>query len=118
MKKKQRTSASRSATPCSISSSSGWTVDLGVLDDGMRDTVEILVNGGVETFESCQGGPGHCFLEPTVRFYGGPAAGFKALAVAMDNGLKVRALRRYWTMIGEEPTGPYWEMTFLPDKAL
>lgn len=106
-----------SPTPCSISSSSGWTVDLGVLDEGIRDKVEVLVRGGVETFESCQGGEGHCFAEPTVRFHGGTAEGFRALSVAMEHGLKIRALRRCWSIIGDEPTGPHWEMTFLPEEA-
>ena len=87
-----------------------------MLDPDMREKVKILVENGVETFESCQGGDGHCFAEPTVRFHGEPAEGFRALAVAMANGLKVLSLRRYWLIIGNEPTGPHWEMTFLPEQ--
>ena len=70
-------------------------------------------SGGVETFESCQGGPGHAFLEPTIRFHGGHAEGLRALAAAMDVGLPVDALRRVWNVIDGEPTGPCCEITFL-----
>ena len=115
--KQTGTSTPSCGAACSLSSSSGWEVDLGVLDSGIREKVGILVRAGVETFESCQGGVGHCFTEPTIRFHGGSAEGFRALAVAMDNGLKVISLRRYWSINGNEPTGTHWEMTFLPDEA-
>ena len=89
--------------------------DLG-LDPGIRDAVEILRNAGVETFESCEGGKGHAFPHPTVRFYGSDRAeGFRALAVAMRAQLPVAELRRVWVMQHEEPTGPHWEMTFVPN---
>jgi hypothetical protein len=34
------------------------------------------------------------------------------LSAAMTAGLPVSALRRVWTLIGSEPTGPDWELTF------
>lgn len=40
------------------------------LDSGIRNYVLILRSGGIETFESCEGGEGHVFPEPTVRFLG------------------------------------------------
>lgn len=86
------------------------------LDEGIKQAVQVLVNAGVETFESCQGGKGHSYAEPTVRFYGGKAEGFKALAVALQAGLKVGDLRRVWPVLDDEPTGPWWELTFTPDK--
>jgi hypothetical protein len=64
------------------------------LDAGIAPYVEILRTAGVETFESCQGGEGHCFPEPTIRFAGQRSEGFRALAVALDYGLPVRAIRR------------------------
>ena len=82
------------------------------LDKGIKHEVEILVEGGIETYESCQGGAGHCYPEPTVRFCGGRSEGFKALAIALQNELKPSALRRIWQIIDGEPTGPDWEMTF------
>lgn len=82
------------------------------LDPEIEPMVLALRAAGVETFESCKGGPGHAYLEPTVRFHGGTAEGLRALAAAMDSRLPVSALRRVWPVIDGEPTGPWWEMTF------
>jgi hypothetical protein len=83
------------------------------IDKGIAREVRILWDNGVETFESCEGGPGHPFPEPTIRFHGGQAEGLRALSVALQHGLKVQELRRYYVVIDGEPTGPHWEMTFL-----
>jgi len=83
------------------------------LDAPIAPVVRVLMENGVETFESCQGGPGHAYPEPTVRFYGERGAGFRALAVALEHGLNVLHLRRVWPIIDGEPTGPCWEMVFL-----
>jgi hypothetical protein len=82
------------------------------LDRAISYAVKVLREGDVETFESCEGGPGHAFAEPTIRFHGGPEAGFHALACAQRHGLPVAELRRFWQMVEGEPQGPYWEMTF------
>ena len=82
------------------------------LDKGIEQTVLILAAAGVETFESCEGGPGHSFPEPTVRFHGVTGEGFRALGVAIINGLPVSELRRVWDVIDGEPTGPHWELVF------
>jgi hypothetical protein len=82
------------------------------LDGGISEAVAALAAAGVETFESCEGGPDHAYPEPTVRFHGDQAEGFKALAVAMRGGLRVAALRRVWPLLDDEPTGPWWELTF------
>ena len=82
------------------------------LDPGIVDAVETLRAGGIETFESCQGGNGHAYAEPTVRFHGGPEEGVRALSVAMKAGLPVLDLRKVWPIIDSEPTGPWWELTF------
>lgn len=84
------------------------------LDPGIRAYVETLYRNGVETFESCEGSSGHAYPEPTIRFHGDRAEGFRALAVAQRHQLPVAALRRVWPMIDGEPTGPYWELTFRP----
>lgn len=84
------------------------------LDAGIRAAVVALRRGGVETFESCQGGGGHTFPEPTIRFFGGQPEGYRALAVAMKAGLPVAELRRVWPVLDGEPTGPWWELTFVP----
>lgn len=82
------------------------------LDAGICNIVEALQGAGVETFESCEGGPGHAYPEPTVRFHGDQAEGFNALAAAMRSGLRVAELRRVWPLLDGEPTGPWWELTF------
>jgi len=82
------------------------------LDAGIRKAVLILNASGIETFESCEGGVGHAYPEPTVRFSGEPEAGFRALAIALTYALPVSAIRRIWTIQDGEPHGPYWEMTF------
>jgi hypothetical protein len=81
------------------------------LDPGIREAVLALNSAGVETFESCQGGDGHAYPEPTIRFHGDRAEGMRALAAAVSAGLPVAALRRTWPMIDGEPTGPCWELT-------
>ena len=82
------------------------------LDPGIAGAVLLLSKANVETYESCQGGCGHTYPEPTVRFHGGPHEGFRALSVAMMYGLPVSGLRRIWVMVNGEPTGPKWEIVF------
>jgi hypothetical protein len=86
------------------------------LDDGIRDIVITLVANGVETFESCEGGRGHSFPEPTVRFEGAVSEGLRAISVALENGLPVRRLRQVWGFENNLIHGPWWEMTFRPPK--
>ena len=83
------------------------------IDAGIANEVRILWENGIETSESCEGGKGHPFHEPTVRFLGGKSEGFRALGIALQHGLKVTGLKRYWDINDNEPVGPYWEMTFL-----
>lgn len=80
------------------------------LDAGIRDAVLILRRGGVETFESCQGGEGHAFPDPTIKFHGDQGAGYHALSVALGNGLPVMRLQRCYHVNGAELEGPWWEL--------
>jgi len=82
------------------------------LDKGIEKEVNILNDNGIETFESCEGGAGHCYPEPTIRFHGDKSEGFKALDIALKHNLNVNAIRRIWTVIDKEPIGAWWEMTF------
>jgi hypothetical protein len=88
------------------------------LDAGIEREVHILAAFGVETFESCEGGGDHAFPEPTIRFHGTKAAGFHALAVAIDHGLGVKDLRRVYNVEDGEVVGPTWELTFHADRLL
>lgn len=82
------------------------------MDEGIKKYVEILVGAGIETYQSCEGGEGHSFPEPTIQFHGERPEGFRALAVALQNGLPVRAVRRVWSIEDREPVGPDWEIVF------
>ena len=88
------------------------------LDRGISYAVKVLRDGGVETYESCESGDGHCFPEPTVRFHGNQSAGLKAVSVAMSSGLPVSDLRRFWRVLDGELEGPSWEITFSPRDRL
>jgi hypothetical protein len=88
------------------------------LDAEIEAAVAALRDVGVETFESCGGGQGHAYGEPTVRFHGDRSEGYRALAAVLGkHGLCVRELRRVWPIIEGEPTGPWWELTFAPTTA-
>jgi hypothetical protein len=86
------------------------------LDEGIREIVMTLIANNVEAFESCEGGVGHSFSEPTVRFLGSSAEGLRALSVVIDHGFPVRALSRSWSIVDKMVDGPFWEMRFWPPK--
>jgi hypothetical protein len=81
-------------------------------DHGIRRAVKILRENGIETCQSCEGGPGHAYPEPTVDFRGSYAAGFRAVSICLDNGLPIADLRRVWSVWTGEPEGPIWQLTF------
>jgi hypothetical protein len=84
------------------------------LDKGIRREAQVLIEGGIETFESCDGSKGHSYPEPTIRFHGEYGEGFRAFAIARNHGLSVSSLRRYYSVEDGELKGPWWEMTFSP----
>jgi hypothetical protein len=84
-----------------------------VIDAGIKREVHVLWANGIETTESCEGGRGHSFPEPTVRFCGDATEGYRAVAIALQHGLKVSELRRFWSVQNGELNGPQWEMTFV-----
>lgn len=84
----------------------------GKLDAGIEKAVRCLQSADIETFESCEGGPGHAYSEPTIRFYGTPEAGWRAVGVCLSCGLPILSLKRIWDILdSNEPTGPHWEIT-------
>src|SRR5438552_18075628 len=82
------------------------------LDPGIRRAVLVLRRGGIETFESCQGGNGHAFDAPTIKFHGDAWAGYKAFAIEMENGLLVRRIHRVHGVTDGQLEGPWWEIVF------
>lgn len=67
---------------------------LDIIDKGIRPAVAILNNHGFTTFESCEGGNGHCFTEPTVRFYGSEFDLLRAYDICRSYGLNVYEAKR------------------------
>ena len=83
------------------------------LDRGIERAVFLLREAGIETFASCDGGEGHPYSEPTIRFHGDHSEGYKAVAIALQHALPVTDLRRTWDILDGELVGPYWELVFL-----
>ena len=92
------------------------TSEIEGLDAGIAPYIKVLRDKGIETYESCEGGEGHCFSEPTIRFHGDRDQGWKALHIAQERGLPVSSLRRFWAINDGEPVGPDWELTFTPQQ--
>lgn len=86
-------------------------IEVKKLDPGIKDAVLVLIENGIETFESCQGGKGHCFPEPTIRFWGDRNEGLRAAYIAIKNDLPVSEIRRSFTIDDGELSAPFWEMT-------
>ena len=84
----------------------------GELDLGIVRAVQILIDADIATYESCQGGEGHAYHEPTVRFKGSPACGWRALATLMTYDLPIGRLSQTWEFVNGVPDGPVWEVTF------
>jgi len=82
------------------------------LDPGIRQAVLVLRSAGVETFESCGGGAGHAFPDPTIKFHGGAWAGYRAFAVAMAYGLPVLRMQQVHGIPNGQLEGPWWELVF------
>ena len=83
------------------------------LDPGIARAVEILREHGIRTFTSCEGGPGHSFSKPTVRFFGPPGEGRRVYAIAVAQELPVKNMRyeKPKLAFGLMISG-WWEMTF------
>jgi hypothetical protein len=86
------------------------------LDPGIAMAVAILNWYEIETCQSCQGGPGHSYPEPTVDFLGDIDAGMRALGIATMYGLPVTELRRKWAVEHGQPVELVWQLVFRPDK--
>jgi len=82
------------------------------IDPGIVLAVKILKDAGISTIESCEGGDGHAYREPTVKFAGERATGWAAVARLMTFGLPVRCVGQMWTFQEGHPTGPNWHVTF------
>ncbi|MES2373778.1 MAG: hypothetical protein V4557_14455 [Bacteroidota bacterium] len=93
------------------------------IDEQIRPVVEVLTRHGFKTFESCQGGEGHFFNEPTVRFWGTENDLLKAYEICQCYKIAVFEARRVYGKedvyvnqgIGKEnenPIGQAWGIPF------
>ncbi len=82
------------------------------LDPGIKRAVIAVRSVGIATYESCEGGDGHAYAEPTVRFGGDHAEALRAVAAVLDIGLPIRELRRVWGVTHGELDGPWWDLVF------
>ncbi len=84
------------------------------IDPGILGWVNLLRFHGIETVQSCQGGPGHAYSEPTVDFYGDRFEGWYAVSIALRagefEGLRAWELRRTWHLSTTEPDQPVWQL--------
>lgn len=89
------------------------------LDRGIRFAVRVLHAAGFETCQSCQGGKGHAYDEPTVDMVstGDDAEGFGALAALQSYGLPVSAVAIVWPVRNGLPYERLWRITFRREMA-
>jgi len=87
--------------------------DYSKIDAGIRIAVRVLHAHGIETGQSCQGGEGHSYPEPTVDLWSDcKTTGFAAVHALMGYGLPVMSFARNWDILDGEVTGPFWRITF------
>jgi hypothetical protein len=80
------------------------TIDWEQIDIGILPAVEILRKNGIDTFESCEGGEGHSFPEPTVRFWGNEIDCIRAYDICQYYRLNVSCTRKVFE---KEAIDPY-----------
>ncbi len=95
-----------------------WMIDgPDALDNGIIGVVKVLREAEIDTFDSCQGGPGHASSRPIVWFTGDENEGFRAEAVATEAGFQVFHIARFWYTRQGTRSGPYWEIAFVSGAA-
>ena len=84
------------------------------LDRGIRFAVRVLHAAGFDTCQSCQGGKGHSYDEPTVEMVatGDDSRGFGALDALRSYGLPVSAVALVWPCQNGAPYEKNWRITF------
>jgi hypothetical protein len=84
------------------------------LDVGIRFAVRVLHAAGFETCQSCQGGKGHSYNEPTVEMIAtaDDSRGFGALDALRGYGLPVNEVAIVWPIRNGYPYEKNWRITF------
>jgi hypothetical protein len=76
-------------------------LDYEELDPGIAWTVKFLREAGVHTVSSCEGGDGHPYDEPMVRFRGDPAEAKRVAELTWREGLFPFEISRAWHVSGD-----------------
>ncbi len=92
------------------------------LDAGIRFAVRVLHAAGIETCQSCQGGEGHAYHEPSIDLpvSSDDAQGFAALAALKSYGIDVLTVGMVWTVNDGLPRDLVWRIELrrtYPDRA-
>ena len=81
------------------------------LDPLIEPYVRILRRNGIETVQSCQGGEGHSFPRPTIRFTGSMGALWRALSILLNVDAGVSRVQIVWRVGPDQlPSGPVLEV--------
>ena len=91
--------------------------DYAKIDEGIIPVIKLLMKHGYQTSESCQGGPGHGYLYPTVLFYATQQGCVDALAMLRANGYEMYSCRL--TKNRRTPgyrSSPYWLLRLHPTE--
>lgn len=83
-------------------------------DPGIAGWVNLLRFHGIETVQSCEGGEGHSYREPTIDFLGDPHEGHYVVSLALRVGtfdrLRPWRLSRTWHLSTGEPDELIWQL--------
>jgi hypothetical protein len=85
------------------------------LDAGIRFPVRVLHAHGFDTCQSCQGGKGHSYFEPTIDMAAGGKSdveGIAALGPLVQYGLPVSTVGLIWNIDEGLPYEKLWRITF------
>jgi len=84
------------------------------IDAGVRFAVKVLHAQGIDTCQSCQGGKGHAYPEPSIEMVCGSddARGFAALSALNAYGLPVQDIAIIWKIHNGMPYEKLWRITF------
>lgn len=86
------------------------------LDPGIRFAVRVLHADDIDTCQSCQGGKGHSYPEPSIDMVAGSddAEGFAAVAALQRYGLPIRSVSLVWEISHSgTPYEKLWRITFV-----
>jgi hypothetical protein len=80
------------------------------IDPEIVAALHALADYEIDTFSSCQGGPGHGGM-PEILFHGSDHDGLHAVWLLEAQGFRVQTLSRHWDLDHGPPRQPFWRVT-------